>query len=90
MEKREIKIDFGKEAKALLAEKGFDQNLGARPLKRAIQKKILDPLSLKIVGGEIKRGDRIFIDVEGGQMIFQIPRLLELKKKKSLEKTSVK
>ncbi len=90
LEKREIKIDFGKEAKALLAEKGFDQNLGARPLKRAIQKKILDPLSLKIVGGEIKRGDRVFIDVEGRQMVFQIPRLLELKKKKSLEKTSVK
>jgi len=54
----------------LLVEKGYDQNYGARPLKRAIQKYIEDPLSEKILLGEFSRGEEIEIDVApGGELL---------------------
>lgn len=52
-----------------LAEKGFDRNFGARPLKRAIQKYIEDTLAEKIITGEIKEGDNILIDLDADQQI---------------------
>ncbi|MCK5044545.1 AAA family ATPase [Candidatus Parcubacteria bacterium] len=67
---KRIGIKISQAAKKLLAEKGFDRNLGARPLKRVIQKLMLDPFSLKIVSGQIKEGDRIFIDVKKGEIVF--------------------
>jgi len=81
IEKKKIKMEITESAKAVLAEKGFDPNLGARPLKRVIQKLVLDPLSLKIVSGEVKEGDRIVIDMENGEIIFNSPKRF-LKKKK--------
>ncbi len=60
--RRNIKINFSKKLRDKLAEKGFDPNLGARPLKRVIQKLILDPLSLKIIVGEIKEKSRLSVD----------------------------
>jgi len=68
---KKIEIKTTQVAKDLLAEKGFDANLGARPLKRVIQKLVLDPLALKIVAGEIKEKDKIVIDVEKEQIIFR-------------------
>ncbi len=66
---KKIKIKFSEEMKELIAEEGFDPNLGARPLKRVIQKKILNPLALKIVSGMIKEGDEVTIGVEGNKII---------------------
>lgn len=86
LEPKRIKIKFRKEAKALLAKKGFDKNLGARPLKRVIQKEILDPLSLKIVSGEVLEGSKVFVGAEKGRIVFQVPKLLKLRKEKVLEK----
>jgi ATP-dependent Clp protease ATP-binding subunit ClpB len=63
-----IKIDVSEKAKEFLAEKGFDPNLGARPLKRVIQKLVLDPLALKIVSGQVKEGERVFVDFEDGKI----------------------
>ncbi len=71
---KDIKIQVTVPAKEFLAEKGFDPNLGARPLKRVIQKLILDPLSLKIVSGEIKEGERVIIDKAEDKVIFKIPK----------------
>ena len=51
--------------------------LGARPLKRIIQQKILNPLALKIVIGDVKEGDKVYIDGEEGEIIIK-----ELSKKK--------
>ena len=68
---KQIKIRFKEELKEALAKKGFDPDLGARPLKRVIQKLILDPLSLKIVSSEIKEDDRVFVDFKKGEVIFQ-------------------
>ena len=50
-------------AAALLVERGYDEHFGARPLKRAIQKYVEDPLSEKILVGEFARGDEIEVDV---------------------------
>ncbi|MBI2450105.1 MAG: AAA family ATPase [Candidatus Nealsonbacteria bacterium] len=68
-----IEIKVSQPAKELLAEKGFDQNLGARPLKRVIQKLVLDPLALRIVTGQITEKDRVVIDADGEKVIFRTP-----------------
>jgi len=68
---KNIKIRFSPALKDKLAEKGFDQNLGARPLKRVIQKMILDPLSLKIITSEIGVSSRVFVDEENGNVVFR-------------------
>jgi ATP-dependent Clp protease ATP-binding subunit ClpB len=68
---KEIKIEVTERAKDYLAKIGFDPNLGARPLKRVIQKTVLDPLALKIVSGQLKEGDKILVDFEGGKIVFK-------------------
>ena len=70
---KEIKIVVSERAKVLLAELGFDLNLGARPLKRVIQREILDPLSLKIVSGHVRERDQVEIDEAEGKVIFRMP-----------------
>ena len=69
--KKRIKIKFGQQAKQVLAEKGFNPNLGARPLKRVIQKLVLDPLSLKIVAGEIQENDQIQVIIKLNKIVLQ-------------------
>jgi ATP-dependent Clp protease ATP-binding subunit ClpB len=71
LRQKDIKIRITNKAKEFLALKGFDQNLGARPLKRVIQRKILDPLALKIVAGELKEKDGIIIDLEQNDIVFR-------------------
>ncbi|MCP6718511.1 MAG: AAA family ATPase [Patescibacteria group bacterium] len=62
LSKKDIDIQITESVKDFVAQKGFDPNLGARPLKRVIQKQILDPLSLKIISGEFKNQKRVVID----------------------------
>jgi len=69
-----IEIKITEPAKEFLSKIGFDPNLGARPLKRVIQKQVLDPLSLKIVSGEVKEGERVTIDFFQGQIKFVTAR----------------
>ncbi|MBL8008147.1 MAG: ATP-dependent Clp protease ATP-binding subunit [Ignavibacteria bacterium] len=61
-----VKIDVLKSALEFLAEKGYDQNYGARPLRRAIQKYLEDPLSEEILKGNVKEGDKIKIKHKKG------------------------
>ena len=86
--KKKIEIKVTEKAKEFLAEKGFDPNFGARPLKRVIQREVLDPLSLKIVSGEIKEGERVIVDFENGKIIFQTPKDL-FKTTRKREKAAV-
>ena len=87
---KDIKVEFTEAAKQFLAEKGFDPNLGARPLKRVIQRLILDPLSLKIVSGEVREGERVVTDLKDDNIIFQTSRdFLKVAKQNKLEKTKV-
>jgi ATP-dependent Clp protease ATP-binding subunit ClpB len=69
-EERDIAITIHAAAKHILAKKGYDPSFGARPLKRVIQQRILNPLSLKIVLGEIKNGDRVTIGTKGEELTF--------------------
>jgi ATP-dependent Clp protease ATP-binding subunit ClpB len=61
---RKITIELTQAAKELLFMEGFDRAYGARPLKRAIQKLIQDPLALKILEGEVKHGDHVIVDAD--------------------------
>jgi len=63
---KDMGIELTTAAKHLLAERGFDPVLGARPLRRAIQREIEDPLSEKILFGELKAGEIILVGAEGG------------------------
>jgi ATP-dependent Clp protease ATP-binding subunit ClpB len=68
---RKLALEVTDEAKALIAEKGYDPVYGARPLKRTIQRLIQDPLAVKILEGEFKEGDQIEIDVHGDALGFK-------------------
>jgi ATP-dependent Clp protease ATP-binding subunit ClpA len=67
---KKIQLEVSDSAKEVLAERGFDPSLGARPLKRIIQKLLLDPLSMKIVSGEIQTGDKILVEAKGEELVF--------------------
>jgi len=84
---KEITAVFSDKVKELLAKEGFDPNLGARPLKRVIQRLILDPLSIKIVTNEISEGNRVLVDEKLGKVTFETPTLLpKMKAVPKLEK----
>ncbi len=68
IEDSKMKLNVSMSAKKLLAELGYDQNFGARPLKRVIQKLILDRLSLEILSGNFKEGCTINITEKNGQL----------------------
>ncbi|HEV8671734.1 MAG TPA: ATP-dependent chaperone ClpB [Candidatus Limnocylindria bacterium] len=67
---RKITIELTANAKALIAKEGFDPVYGARPIKRTIQKRILDPLAQKMLSGEFREGDTVVVDAQNGEMVF--------------------
>ncbi|MCX6739739.1 MAG: ATP-dependent chaperone ClpB [Candidatus Parcubacteria bacterium] len=68
---KKIKLDFTESLKKHLADKGFDPQFGARPLKRVIQNEILDDLALKIIENKVKEGDKIKVDVVENKVVFK-------------------
>lgn len=75
MQDRGFHLEFTPEALAFLAEAGWDPDFGARPLKRAIQREVQDPLALKVLSGEIHTGDTIRITHRpDGLEFLQVPR----------------
>ena len=78
LEDRKIDIEVTDNLKNFLAEIGFDSNFGARPLKRAIQRYVENPLAKKILEGEVKEGDRVQIgydEIEKKVVIGQLKKL---------------
>ncbi len=71
---RKISLELTDAAKELLFTEGYDPNFGARPLKRAIQKLVQDPLALRILDGAVQHGDHVIVDVEKktGKMTFKV------------------
>ena len=65
MRDRDMRIELTQAAKNLLAERGFDPVLGARPLRRTIQREIEDVLAEKMLFGEVGPGQIVLVDVEG-------------------------
>ena len=64
---QQLTLEVAKSAKQRLAKEGYDPQFGARPLKRSIQEKLLDPLAMKLLDGEFKAGDRIKVTTNGGE-----------------------
>ncbi|PYV76076.1 MAG: ATP-dependent chaperone ClpB [Acidobacteria bacterium] len=73
---RKISLELTDAARELLFTEGYDPNFGARPLKRAIQKLIQDPLALKILDGEVLHGDHMVVDADkaAGKMKFAVSK----------------
>ena len=71
---RKISLELTDAAKDLLFAAGFDPSFGARPLKRAIQKLIQDPLALKILDGEVLHGDHVVVDAALGKLKFTVSK----------------
>jgi len=67
----EIKLEITDEAKKLLAEKGFDSQFGARPLRRSIQRLVENPLSERILNGQVKEGSLVRVEAEEGELVFK-------------------
>jgi ATP-dependent Clp protease ATP-binding subunit ClpB len=73
---RKIEIELTDPARQLLAEEGFDVVFGARPLRRVIQRDVLNPLATKILAGDVQEGARVVVDAEGRHLTFR-PRARE-------------
>jgi len=70
LEDRAMTVELSSEAKARLIELGFDPALGARPLRRAVQREIEDKLSEKILHGELASATHVYVDVVAGEFVF--------------------
>jgi ATP-dependent Clp protease ATP-binding subunit ClpB len=70
VEERGIELELTDDARTLLGNLGYDPTYGARPLKRVIQKRLIDRLALRLLEGEFSDGDRIRVDAEGGELTF--------------------
>jgi len=68
---RRIELEVTDGARALLGREGYDPTFGARPLKRAIQRLVQDPLSLKLLQRELSDGDTVTVDAEGDAIVFK-------------------
>jgi ATP-dependent Clp protease ATP-binding subunit ClpB len=68
---RKIELELTEAAKELLANEGFDPIYGARPLKRAIQREIVQPLAMRLLRGEFRDGERVVVDADGGHITFR-------------------
>ncbi|HEY8339899.1 MAG TPA: hypothetical protein VIK95_08535, partial [Egibacteraceae bacterium] len=68
---KDLDIELTEDAKDWLAEKGYDPQLGARPLRRTIQRYVEDPLSEKILWNEFHAGQLIVADVENDEITFR-------------------
>ena len=69
---RKITLELTQKAKELIFSEGYDAAYGARPLKRAIQRLVQDPLAMKILDGDVLHGDRVKVDVDkGGKLRFE-------------------
>ena len=69
---RGIEVELSDEARTLLGNLGYDPNYGARPLKRVIQKQLIDKMAMKMLEGEFGEGDVIKVDADGGELILGV------------------
>jgi ATP-dependent Clp protease ATP-binding subunit ClpC len=83
---RSIKLEVNEKAKAWLAKKGYDPVYGARPLRRAIQRHVENPISTKILQGEFKGGDTIAISPEKDDLTFVTLETARAKRKAKVKR----
>src|SRR5262249_35550026 len=68
---RGITLTLDDAARDRLAEEGYDPHFGARPLKRTLQRRVQNPLAMKLLEGAFKPGDHVRVTVERGEIVFQ-------------------
>jgi len=68
---RNIDVQLSEEAKELLVKEGYDPAYGARPLKRTIQRMVLDPLAIQVLEGGFREGDSVLVDAKDSSIIFR-------------------
>jgi ATP-dependent Clp protease ATP-binding subunit ClpB len=66
--RRELQLDISDRAKEFVGNLGWDPQFGARPLKRAIQKHLEDPVSVELISGRFVAGDTVAVDTDGGRL----------------------
>jgi len=67
---REWAVEWEASAQDFLLEKGFSAEMGARPLKRAIQRLVQDPLAMMLLEGKFSEGDTVTVDAKGSELTF--------------------
>jgi len=73
-----LDIEFDEDSKNFLFEKGWDEEMGARPLKRAIQKYVEDEISIKLITGQIQRGNKIYVSKKADEEILTFKSSINL------------
>ena len=71
LEERKVHVELTEAAKRFVVAEGYDPMYGARPLKRTIQRRILDPLAMRVLQGEFGEGDHITVDVGDNGLRFE-------------------
>ncbi len=77
LEARGLSIELTRAAKYLLVERGYDPMMGARPLRRALQRMVEDPLSERILWKEFRAGDTIIVDADNAEVTFRVMERFE-------------
>ncbi|MCB9434603.1 MAG: ATP-dependent chaperone ClpB [Ardenticatenaceae bacterium] len=68
---RRVSLELSPAALDLLIEEGYDPVYGARPLKRVLQRRLIDPLALRLIQGQVQEGDHVLVDVRDGELTFE-------------------
>ena len=71
LEERKIHVTLTAAAKGMLVDEGYEPTYGARPLKRTIQRRVLDPFAMRVLQGEFGEGDHVVVDVKDGGIVFE-------------------
>jgi ATP-dependent Clp protease ATP-binding subunit ClpB len=71
LEDRKIHVELSDAARNAVVTEGYDPMYGARPLKRTIQRRVLDPLAMRVLEGEFREGDRVTVDVGDNGLVFE-------------------
>jgi ATP-dependent Clp protease ATP-binding subunit ClpC len=71
LNERGLEVELTDAARQWLAKEGFDPQFGARPLRRALQRYVESPLSVKLLRGDFEQGDLVGVDVENGELVFE-------------------
>ena len=71
LEDRKIHVELTDAAKSFIVSEGYDPMYGARPLKRTLQRRVLDPLAMRVLEGDFHEGDRVIVDVGDNELTFE-------------------
>jgi ATP-dependent Clp protease ATP-binding subunit ClpC len=70
---KEVHLELNQSAKEFLIEKGYDPQYGARPMRRAVERYLEDPLAEELLRGHVKAGDKVEVVAIDGKLSFQVP-----------------